>query len=77
MEHESDHDRAQTLDSARRLCDALSAFHPELLGDVFAWNKLFRREFWDNAGLTWPEGIRYEDQPTTTPDDSSGNPLGG
>jgi len=24
---------AQTLDSARRLCDALSAFHPELLGD--------------------------------------------
>lgn len=40
--------------------------HPELLGDVFAWNKLFRRDFWDNAGLTWPEGIRYEDQPTTT-----------
>ena len=29
---------------------------PELLGDVFAWNKLFRRDFWDSAGLTWPEG---------------------
>ena len=40
--------------------------HPEILGDVFAWNKLFRRDFWQGAGLTWPEGIRYEDQPTTT-----------
>lgn len=40
--------------------------HPEILGDVFAWNKLFRRDFWDGAGLAWPEGTRYEDQPTTT-----------
>ncbi|WP_435742745.1 glycosyltransferase family 2 protein [Nocardioides sp. SYSU DS0663] len=40
--------------------------HPEVLGDVFAWNKLFRRGFWDSAGLAWPEGVRYEDQPTTT-----------
>jgi glycosyltransferase involved in cell wall biosynthesis len=39
---------------------------PDLLGDVFAWNKMFRREFWDGAELTWPEGIRYEDQPTST-----------
>lgn len=39
---------------------------PELLGDVFAWNKLFRRDFWDEAGLSWPERIRYEDQPATT-----------
>ncbi len=39
---------------------------PEILGDVFAWNKLWRRSFWDDAGLTWPEGVRYEDQPTTT-----------
>lgn len=39
---------------------------PELLGDVFAWNKLFRRSWWDSAGLDWPEGTRYEDQPTTT-----------
>jgi CDP-glycerol glycerophosphotransferase len=39
---------------------------PDLLGDVFAWNKLFRREFWDAEGLSWPEGIRYEDQPTST-----------
>lgn len=39
---------------------------PEILGDVFAWNKLFRRTWWDAAGLAWPEGMRYEDQPTTT-----------
>lgn len=45
---------------------ATAAEHPEILGDVFAWNKLFRRSFWDAAGLSWPEGIRYEDQPTTT-----------
>ena len=40
--------------------------HPELLGDVFAWNKVYRRSFWDHADLRWPEGVRYEDQPTTT-----------
>ena len=40
--------------------------HPEVLGDVFAWNKLFTRDFWDGAGLTWLEGHRYEDQPTMT-----------
>lgn len=39
---------------------------PELLGDVFAWNKIFRRDFWDAAGLSWPERMRYEDQPATT-----------
>ena len=39
---------------------------PELLGDVFAWNKLYRRAFWDENGLAWPEGTRYEDQPTLT-----------
>ena len=39
---------------------------PEILGDVFAWNKLFRTSFWHDAGLSWPEGVRYEDQPATT-----------
>lgn len=42
------------------------ADHPEILGDVFAHNKMFRRSFYDAASLTWPEGVRYEDQPTTT-----------
>ncbi|WP_370865113.1 glycosyltransferase family 2 protein [Nocardioides agariphilus] len=40
--------------------------HPEVLGDVFAWNKLYRLSFWRQQGLEWPEGVRYEDQPTTT-----------
>jgi hypothetical protein len=40
--------------------------HPEILGDVFAWNKLFRTSFWRAQGLEWPEGVRYEDQPTST-----------
>ncbi|WP_240617157.1 glycosyltransferase family 2 protein [Nocardioides speluncae] len=40
--------------------------HPEILGDVFAWNKVFRTSFWQSAGLEWPERVRYEDQPTTT-----------
>ena len=39
---------------------------PELLGDVFAWNKVFRAEFWREKGLSWPESTRYEDQPCTT-----------
>ena len=39
---------------------------PEILGDVFAWNKLFRTDFWRATGLSWPEGVRYEDQPATT-----------
>ena len=61
--------------SSRRGCAACtrprprrlrSTSMPEMLGDVFAWNKLFRRDFWDASGLSWPEGIRYEDQPTLT-----------
>ncbi|QYJ03736.1 glycosyltransferase [Nocardioides panacisoli] len=64
-------DEVRTLGWSQRLHDAdrrwlRIAERPELLGDVFAWNKLYRREFWDRAGLRWPERIRYEDQPTTT-----------
>ena len=39
---------------------------PLVLADVFAWNKLFRRSFWDRAGVAFPEGTRYEDQPAMT-----------
>ena len=39
---------------------------PLMLADVFAVNKVFRRGFWDDAGLAFPEGLRYEDQPTLT-----------
>jgi glycosyltransferase involved in cell wall biosynthesis len=49
-----------------RLLGLTAREHPEILGDVFAWNKLFRTSFWRKHGLEWPEGVRYEDQPTTT-----------
>ncbi len=39
---------------------------PLLLADVFAWNKLYRRSFWDRHGLRFPERVRYEDQPAVT-----------
>lgn len=63
-------DRELQLRWMRRLHEKRLAvtidLHPEILGDVFAWNKLFRRDFWDRLGLAWPVGTRYEDQPTTT-----------
>jgi len=52
------------LHRERRTCTVED--HPEILGDVFAPNKLFRRDFWERLRLSWPEGVRYEDQPTTT-----------
>lgn len=39
---------------------------PGILADVWAMNKVYRRSFWDAAGLAFPEGVRYEDQPTLT-----------
>ena len=39
---------------------------PLVLADVFAWNKVFRRSFWDVADLAFPEDVRYEDQPAIT-----------
>lgn len=38
---------------------------PLFLADVFAWNKVFRRSFWDQHALEFPS-VRYEDQPTMT-----------
>ncbi len=34
---------------------------PQLFYDVSVWNKLFRKAFWDRAGLTYPEGMLWED----------------
>ena len=39
---------------------------PLVLADVFAWNKVFRRSFWEGADLAFPEDVRYEDQPAMT-----------
>jgi len=34
---------------------------PRLLYDVSVWNKLFRRGFWDQHQLSYPEGVVWED----------------
>ena len=45
---------------ARRLRTHISRT-PELFYDISVWNKLFRRSFWDAAGLSLPEGMLWED----------------
>ena len=41
--------------------------YPQLLADRTAWNKLFRRSFWDEHELRFPVGVYYEDTPVTIP----------
>jgi CDP-glycerol glycerophosphotransferase len=41
--------------------------NPELLYDTTAWNKIFKRSFWDEHQFAFPEGILYEDLPVTIP----------
>jgi glycosyltransferase involved in cell wall biosynthesis len=38
--------------------------YPELALDRMAWNKVYRRSFWDEFGFEFP-AIRYEDYPVT------------
>lgn len=38
------------------------AQHPELSGNIVAWSKVSRIEFWRRHGLRFPEGRLYEDQ---------------
>ncbi|WP_035800975.1 bifunctional glycosyltransferase/CDP-glycerol:glycerophosphate glycerophosphotransferase [Kitasatospora mediocidica] len=40
---------------------------PSLVTDRTAWNKVYRRSFWDAAGILYPEGILYEDAPVSVP----------
>ena len=35
---------------------------PDLVLDITAWNKVFRRSFWTRHELRFVEGVRYEDQ---------------
>jgi CDP-glycerol glycerophosphotransferase len=39
----------------------------DLMTDRLVPNKVFRRSFWDGAGLAFPEGVLYEDIPLTIP----------
>lgn len=38
------------------------ASHPEASGNIVAWSKVSRIEFWRRLGLRFPEGKLYEDQ---------------
>ena len=40
--------------------------HPPLVRNNYTVAKLYRREFWDEAGLWFREGVSYEDQPLVT-----------
>lgn len=45
-----------------------------LLTDRMAWNKVFRRSFWDRRRLAFPEGMLCEDSPSPSPRTSSPTP---
>jgi CDP-glycerol glycerophosphotransferase len=49
-----------------RLRTHVTRFRP-LLADRTAWNKLFRRAFWDRHGFRFPEGRLHEDIPVILP----------
>ncbi|RSS79233.1 CDP-glycerol glycerophosphotransferase family protein [Streptomyces sp. WAC06614] len=49
-----------------RLKTHISKFAP-LVTDRTAWNKVYRRTFWDKHGFQYPEGILYEDAPVSIP----------
>ncbi|MFI8005388.1 CDP-glycerol glycerophosphotransferase family protein [Streptomyces sp. NPDC086010] len=40
---------------------------PRLLADRVAWNKVFRRTFWDRHAFSFPVGRLYEDTPVMIP----------
>lgn len=54
----------QEAHAVRRLGCRLEQF-PEIMVNALAWSKVYRREFWDAAGLTFPVGVLYEDQPVS------------
>jgi CDP-glycerol glycerophosphotransferase len=50
--------------AVRRLGVDLDSY-PEAMVNAVAWSKTYRRTFWDHAGLRFPEGKIYEDQPVS------------
>ena len=49
-----------------RMATHVTKFRP-LLADRTAWNKLWRRSFWDSQGYRFPEGMIFEDTPVVVP----------
>lgn len=56
----------RTAFAATRLKTHISKF-PALVTDRTAWNKVYRRSFWDAHAFQYPEGILYEDAPVSIP----------
>jgi CDP-glycerol glycerophosphotransferase len=52
--------------SETRLNTHVTKYRP-LLADRPAWNKVWRRSFWDKHRFRFPEGRTYEDTPVTIP----------
>ncbi|MGV9878424.1 CDP-glycerol glycerophosphotransferase family protein [Streptomyces sp. NPDC003006] len=52
--------------AATRLRTHVSRFRP-LLTDRTAWNKVYRRSFWEQHQLAYPEAMLYEDAPVSVP----------
>ncbi|WP_328297018.1 bifunctional glycosyltransferase family 2 protein/CDP-glycerol:glycerophosphate glycerophosphotransferase [Streptomyces sp. NBC_00435] len=56
----------RTAFAKTRLKTHISKF-PALVTDRTAWNKVYRRTFWDEHAFQYPEGILYEDAPVSIP----------
>ncbi|WP_399925849.1 CDP-glycerol glycerophosphotransferase family protein [Streptomyces kanamyceticus] len=52
--------------AATRLRTHVSKFRP-LLTDRTAWNKVYRRSFWEKHRFAYPEAMLYEDAPVSVP----------
>ena len=50
--------------SERRLGVTVDGY-PDAMVNAVAWSKTYRRRFWDEAGLSFPVGKLYEDQPVS------------
>lgn len=42
------------------------AKHPEILVNMTAWSKIYRRSFWNKHSFSFPTGVLYEDQAVST-----------
>ncbi len=42
------------------------AEHPEILVNMTAWSKIYRRSFWEQSAFSFPTGVLYEDQAVST-----------
>ncbi|GGL45368.1 bifunctional glycosyltransferase/CDP-glycerol:glycerophosphate glycerophosphotransferase [Sporolactobacillus putidus] len=56
----------QKVFSRKKLKAHITRDH-ELIYDTTAWNKLYRRSFWEGHRLSFPEHMLYEDIPVTFP----------